>query len=74
MKEFINSLTGTRMLVADGRAEEYLAAGHRPAGADQAAKSGRQESAPPPAEEKPAAAPAPQAKKAAPKQKPAAKK
>lgn len=73
MKEFINSLTGTRMLVADDRAEEYLAAGHRPAGADQAAKSERQGSAPPPAEEKPAA-PAPQAKKAAPKQKPAAKK
>lgn len=26
---FINSLTGTEMLVADNRKEEYLAAGHR---------------------------------------------
>lgn len=30
MKEFINGLTGTRMLVADDREEEYLAAGHKP--------------------------------------------
>lgn len=29
MKEFINGLTGTRMLVADDREAEYLAAGHR---------------------------------------------
>lgn len=29
MKEFINWLTGTRMLVADDREAEYLAAGHR---------------------------------------------
>lgn len=29
MKEFINSLTGTRMLVADDREAEYKAAGHR---------------------------------------------
>ena len=28
MKEFINGLTGTRMLVADDREAEYLAAGH----------------------------------------------
>ena len=28
MVEFINSLTGTRMFVADGREAEYLAAGH----------------------------------------------
>lgn len=31
MKEFINSLTGTRMMVADDREAEYLAAGHKPA-------------------------------------------
>lgn len=30
MKEFINSLTGTRMAVSDEREKEYLAAGHRP--------------------------------------------
>lgn len=30
MKEFINSLTGTRMFVADDREAEYKAAGHRP--------------------------------------------
>ena len=29
MKEFSNGLTGTRMLVADARQAEYLAAGHR---------------------------------------------
>lgn len=29
MIKFINSLTGTDMLVADDRKEEYLAAGHR---------------------------------------------
>ena len=29
MKEFINGLTGTRMLVADDREKEYLAAGHK---------------------------------------------
>lgn len=29
MIKFINSLTGTEMLVADDRKEEYLAAGHR---------------------------------------------
>ena len=29
MVTFINSLTGTEMLVADDRKEEYLAAGHR---------------------------------------------
>ncbi len=29
MITFINSLTGTEMLVADDRKEEYLAAGHR---------------------------------------------
>ena len=33
MREFINRLTGTRMAVADEREAEYLAAGHRPAGA-----------------------------------------
>lgn len=30
MKEFINGLTGTRMLVADDREKEYLDAGHKP--------------------------------------------
>lgn len=30
MKEFINSLTGTRMVVSDEREKEYLAAGHQP--------------------------------------------
>ncbi len=29
MVAFINALTGTEMLVADDRKEEYLAAGHR---------------------------------------------
>ena len=29
MVKFINALTGTEMLVADDRKEEYLAAGHR---------------------------------------------
>lgn len=29
MIAFINALTGTEMLVADDRKEEYLAAGHR---------------------------------------------
>lgn len=29
MIKFINALTGTEMLVADDRKEEYLAAGHR---------------------------------------------
>lgn len=29
MVEFINNLTGTRMLVAEDREAEYLAAGHR---------------------------------------------
>lgn len=30
MVKFINKLTGTVMLVADERAEEYKAAGHKP--------------------------------------------
>lgn len=34
MKEFIHSLTGTRMWVADDREQEYLAAGHRLAGSE----------------------------------------
>lgn len=29
MVRFINALTGTEMLVADDRKEEYIAAGHR---------------------------------------------
>ena len=29
MIKFINALTGTEMLVADDRKEEYIAAGHR---------------------------------------------
>lgn len=29
MVEFIHALTGTKMLVADNRAEEYKAAGHK---------------------------------------------
>ena len=36
MKEFINSLTGTRMVVSDEREKEYLDAGHRPAAASSA--------------------------------------
>lgn len=43
MKEFINGLTGTRMLVADDRESEYLAAGHKPV------KAKAQETAAPPA-------------------------
>lgn len=35
MKEFIHSLTGTRMWVADDREQEYLAAGHRLAGSEE---------------------------------------
>ena len=31
MIKFINRLTGTEMWVADDRAEEYRAAGHKPA-------------------------------------------
>lgn len=31
MIEFINKLTGTRMWVAEERADEYKAAGHKPA-------------------------------------------
>jgi len=31
MIEFINKVTGTRMWVAENRAEEYKAAGHTPA-------------------------------------------
>ncbi len=42
MKEFINGLTGTRMLVADDREKEYLAAGHKPV------KAKEQETAAPP--------------------------
>lgn len=53
MKVFINSLTGTRMLVADAREAEYLAAGHRraepdapeappPTGGDSQAKEAEQ--------------------------------
>ena len=39
MIAFINSLTGTEMLVADDRKEEYLAAGHMlAAGASKAEK------------------------------------
>ena len=34
MVVFINALTGTEMLVADDRKEEYLAAGHRLAADD----------------------------------------
>ena len=29
MKEFVNSLTGTKMMVSDEREAEYLAAGHQ---------------------------------------------
>lgn len=43
MKEFINGLTGTRMLVTDEREAEYLAAGHKPV------KAKAQETAVPPA-------------------------
>lgn len=31
MIEFINKLTGNKMWVADNRADEYKAAGHKPA-------------------------------------------
>ena len=75
MKEFIHSLTGTRMLVDDDREAEYLAAGHRLAKADKAAKSDRQEASTHPKEEKTSAVPVTSAQKAAPaRQKNAAKK
>ena len=76
MKEFINCLTGTKMLVADEREQEYLAAGHRPlrlpekspAVPPEAEESGNQaaSAATPPAEESGAekAAPAKAAKPA----------
>lgn len=38
MIKFINALTGTEMLVADDRKEEYIAAGHRLAAAPLAKK------------------------------------
>lgn len=38
MTVFINSLTGTEMLVADDRKEEYLAAGHKLAASSKAEK------------------------------------
>ena len=50
MIRFVNKLTGSIMLVADGRKEEYLAAGHKlAAGPDEA---------PDPAGAEPAQAPA----------------
>lgn len=39
MIKFINSLTGTEMLVADDRKEEYLAAGHKLAALPSAKKA-----------------------------------
>lgn len=78
MKEFINSLTGTRMLVADDREEEYRAAGHRLVVTDEQAdgpddppeehtetKSGEEKApnAEPAASSEPAAAQSPAAKK-----------
>lgn len=38
MVKFINALTGTEMLVADDRKEEYMAAGHRLAAIPSAKK------------------------------------
>ncbi len=38
MVEFINRLTGTKMLVPDERAAEYEAAGHKPVAAPKPAK------------------------------------
>ena len=38
MVTFINSLTGTEMLVADDRKEEYLAAGYKLAASSKAEK------------------------------------
>lgn len=38
MVEFINKLTGGTMWVADNRAEEYKAAGHKPAAVPEAKK------------------------------------
>ena len=38
MIKFINALTGTEMLVADDRKEEYLAAGHKLAAVPTAKK------------------------------------
>lgn len=45
MIEFINSITGGKMLVAEDRVEEYIAAGHKPAALPSSDES---------AEEKPA--------------------
>lgn len=39
MIKFINALTGTEMLVADDRKEEYMAAGHRLAASPLAKKA-----------------------------------
>lgn len=39
MIKFINALTGTEMLVADDRKEEYLAAGHKLAAGSVAKKA-----------------------------------
>ncbi len=89
MKEFINSLTGTRMFVADGREEEYKKAGHRPADIPEPEPPAPDAGSAPEAsetdtgaaqaaeEEKPEtepAAPAPTKSVAAPKRKAAAKK
>lgn len=39
MVELINKVTGTKMYVADDRADEYLAAGHKPAAKPVKAKA-----------------------------------
>lgn len=44
MKKFINRFTGNAMYVADDRAGEYLAAGHKPAA--QPAGAGPEKTAP----------------------------
>ncbi len=46
MVEMINKLTGTRMLVAKDRLEEYLAEGHSLAEEDSPEMSGHEEKSP----------------------------
>ena len=43
MIEFINSITGGKMLVAEDRVEEYIAAGHKPAALPSSDESAEQD-------------------------------
>lgn len=43
MVEFIHKLTGTRMLVADERADEYKAAGHKLAAPQKSAEEPKEQ-------------------------------